>query len=326
MELLIVILIISILAAMALSALAGATELAREQRTRVIINKIDQLIGEQYEGYRTRAVPIRVIPGVDPISAARLRLYALRDVMRMELPDRITDVVDGPATITVAATVNGVSQAVSVRAAQPAAWKSYRRRALRELGANWATAWTDQHQGAECLYLILSQHRDGDKSALDFFLPQEIGDVDADGMKEILDAWGQPIEFLRWAPAYLAENDVLTFQTEGHHGTGGGHVDETPDPFDPMKADERWRVVGSTIHPYALYPLIFSAGRDRKYDVATKVTDANGNDLRYAMTLPPNDPYYVPTSGDPLGKPGDIDQDGYLGYGDNITNHYQSLQ
>src|SRR5262245_20885808 len=98
-ELLIVMMIIGIMAAMALSALSGATELAREQRTRAIISKLDQLIMERYEGYRTRAVPIR-IPATSTTAqgtryAAMIRLYALRDLMRMELPERITDVVDG---------------------------------------------------------------------------------------------------------------------------------------------------------------------------------------------------------------------------------------
>jgi hypothetical protein len=47
--------------------------------------------------------------------------------------------------------------------------------------------------------------RDGDKLALDYFDATEIGDTDGDGMKEILDGWGTPIEFIRW-PAGYAEN------------------------------------------------------------------------------------------------------------------------
>jgi prepilin-type N-terminal cleavage/methylation domain-containing protein len=44
MELLMVLLIITILAGMALAAMAGATEMAKEQRTRSIISKLDQLV------------------------------------------------------------------------------------------------------------------------------------------------------------------------------------------------------------------------------------------------------------------------------------------
>src|SRR6187200_1326564 len=70
-ELLLVITIIGIMTGLGLSALAGAVELAREQRTQTIIAKIDQLIMERYESYRTRALPIRIPNGVDPRTAAR---------------------------------------------------------------------------------------------------------------------------------------------------------------------------------------------------------------------------------------------------------------
>src|SRR5688572_16200074 len=66
MELLMVLLIITILAGMALAALAGATEMAKEQRTRSIISKLDQLIMEKYEDYRTRPVPIKIPPTLGP--------------------------------------------------------------------------------------------------------------------------------------------------------------------------------------------------------------------------------------------------------------------
>src|SRR5687768_14126159 len=54
-ELLITITIITILSGLGLSAYTGAIDLARDQRTRAMIDKIDTLIMERYEGYRTRA-------------------------------------------------------------------------------------------------------------------------------------------------------------------------------------------------------------------------------------------------------------------------------
>src|SRR5262245_7864013 len=122
-ELLIVIMIIGILAGLALSAVSGAVGLAKEQRTRAIIAKLDGLIMEQYEGYRTRAVPLRLPQGTPPQLAARLRLYALRDLMRMEMPERVTDVMDGQATLNVAPLIQ--------LSYPPALWQSYRRKAIR---------------------------------------------------------------------------------------------------------------------------------------------------------------------------------------------------
>ena len=49
---------------------------------------------ERYEGYRTRAVPIKIAVGTDPRTAAFLRLTALRELMRLEMPERISDLCD----------------------------------------------------------------------------------------------------------------------------------------------------------------------------------------------------------------------------------------
>jgi prepilin-type N-terminal cleavage/methylation domain-containing protein len=354
-ELLIVMLVIGIMAGLALSALSGATELAREQRTRAIISKLDQLIMERYEGYRTRAVPLRVPPNAGPRGAAFVRLTALRDLMRMELPDRRSDILNflsNPPTLQI--TASGISQS--------SLQKSYFRKAVRTLGgANNLANWTSTHEGAECLYLIVSTMHDGDKNALDFFSPNEVGDVDEDGMKEILDGWGNPIEFIRWPAGYTAQpGPDGEWGIAGADDDGNGTVDDlfeagwpgsddvvpqtmqtlnyltSPDPFDPAKADPRWGAgtgisyVGVAPQPFALHPLIVSAGRDRLYDIDV------GGGLVYVQTaraaatpqpaVPPNDPYYAgspPGELSIVGRVFDANLDGYLNFMDNITNHFQ---
>ncbi|MFV2070511.1 MAG: hypothetical protein ACC645_26385, partial [Pirellulales bacterium] len=84
---------------------------------------------------------------------------------------------------------------------------------------------------------------------------------------------------------------------------------------------------------FALYPLVFSAGKDKIYDI---VTERTGTPIHYAN--PPstgtpgdlnllNDPFLVipKTSGGDydkqLGTPLDGNGDGELNYFDNITNH-----
>lgn len=344
-ELLIVIMIIAILAAMSLAALSGAVEQAREARTRAIIAKIDQLISEQYESYKTRPVPIRVPAGTPPMpeqftdsngdgvwnpgepfvdangngrydhGAARMRLYALRELMRLEMPDRISDICNDAEIADV--TTNGSLSAITTLQAKrtvlpttPATTSAYKRRAQRAMAAS-GKPWTTANQGAECLYLILSQMRDGDKNALDFFLPSEIGDTDDDGMLEILDAWGRPISFLRWAPGHTVEDGFVTPQTADYT--------VAPDPFDPLKVDPRWSSPSATFKPFALYPLIFSAGRNRVYDM-----EVAGN-LIYANQTPiPNDPYSNFTAPLPGAlNDGDLDGDESR---DNITNHFIRTQ
>ena len=73
--------------------------------------------------------------------------------------------------------------------------------------------------------------KDGDKNALDFFMPDEIGDMDEDGMKEILDGWGTPIEFLRWAPGYSQRpGPDGVWGIAGVDDDGNGTTDDIPKP------------------------------------------------------------------------------------------------
>ena len=137
-------------------------------------------------------------------------------------------------------------------------------------------------QTAEFLYLILKMASDEDGSAIDRFSPKYIGDQDADGMPEIWDAWGTPIRFLRWAPGFQG-------------------IDPQIDPSNPE------------IPP--LYPLVVSAGADRKFDIAFYV---DAEPIHYSQQSSP-----YTTHGDDevqMGQPVDADNDGRDDL-DNIHNH-----
>ncbi|QDU31249.1 hypothetical protein ETAA8_64020 [Anatilimnocola aggregata] len=297
-EMLVVMLILGLLVAMSLSAFNAAVEQSRVSRTKVIVAKLDQLIMEKWESYRTRPVPIRVSLSstVNPRTAGQMRLNAIRDLMRMEMPDRKTDVVDGPCYYA-------TSQAM----ASPALRRAYQRKAQAAAGSSWATTgWTEVSQGAECLYLIVSCMRDGDRNALDYFTESEIGDTDGDGMKEILDAWGRPIEFLRWAPGFTIENGALTMQTSD--------AANAPDPFDPLKLDS---------NGFALRPLIMSPGTDKSLDI---FTDNTSGFHHYSASNAAPQPFTAFTDGQLPGYPMDRDGDGVSNWVDNITNHYQEAE
>lgn len=379
-EVLITIAIISLLAGMGLAALGGATQMAREQRTQAMINKIDTLLRERYEDYRTRAVPIKMpTAGTFPPyyaamgtqqsrANAMLRLFALRALMRMELPDRRSDIVNyttTPPSLEVAGFTPQLSLSVAGTPyfmQPPALQKTYFRSAVKALGGNPNVSstytvlnnWTPENEGAECLYLIMASLRDGDKRALDYFSPDEIGDTDSDGMNEIVDGWGTPITFLRWAPGYCEQpgEDLLPGKAN-IDDDGNGTTDDiteygwpdsddarylvstfqtrnaanAPDPFDPARVDPRW----SVSPPYALFPLILSAGPDRSYDIQLTLPAS----FRAAVPptgLPavanfPNDPYFIPANASftvpQLGTPYDEDGDGDFGFIDNLSNHSQ---
>ena len=244
-ELLVTVVIIAILASMVMFALAGAVDKAYAAQTKSRIAKIDRVISRMWRDYETRRVPIRIPSGTHPIFAARMRLDALRELMRLEMPDRITDIQDAPIVLVNPDNPEGGNNPNLF----PTSWRSALNEAYRRT-AN-ANGWdadspeARRFQGAECLYLILSKAKDGGRPAIAGFSEDSIGDVDGDGMPEILDAWGNPIEFLRW-PTGLSS----PINSTAEH-----------DPFDRRKVDP---------DAFLTYPLIYSPGQDRQYNIASE--------------------------------------------------------
>lgn len=302
-ELLVVSTIIAILAGMLTFALAGANQAAKRRRSRTQVAKIHEMIAEKWESYETRSVQFSTtgLAMMDNATSRqdrnRTRLFALRELMRYEMPDRVSDLVD-PGTQTPKAPLFVDLPAIS---------KYYTSRAARAVNDEWTT----QHQGAECLYLILSRIEVGDGFALDAFPDREIGDTDGDGMPEILDAWGRPMQFIRWPAGYTG---VSTYQNP----TSTDPEIRGTDVFD-FTGLFRGSGDNST---YTIFPLVFSNGED---GIANIVRDggSEGNVWSgYATTSPiPNDPYTT-VDGFQIGSVRDTESNGHI---DNITNHALGL-
>lgn len=242
-ELLVTIAIIAILASMALGALSASAEQAKRAKTEAIVHKLHNVIIDRWESYRTRRLPLT------GANTPRRRLSALRELMRMEMPDRYRDLQFTPNFI-----------------ATPALQKAYMKR-INAAGAI-ATLSTN-NQSAECLYLIVSVGMNADDRAV--FKDREVADTDNDGMPEFIDGWGEPIEFIRWAPGFSSE-----------YQSGDPNADH--DVFDPLRVEDSsastskpaqyWNSGSgayATTSPapsvwgYALTPLIVSAGPDKQY-------------------------------------------------------------
>ena len=301
-ELLTVVALMVALASMSLFAMWGAGEEAKAERTRSIVKRIDVLIERQWDSMKTRRISVRSGLGLNTrIERSLARLTAVRELQRMTLPERKSDVVNGAFVLS----------------SPPSAWRSHVRRCRRQLGGtgmspNYA-AWTEQYQGAECLYLILASISDGDANGLDILKESEIGDLDGDGMKEVLDGWGRTVDFIRWAPGYLSNQydswrsdhspskmppadpsrglaiEIVTPQTAPYWelpGTANERAvpSPAPDAFDTLRVDPRWHDsttsdAGNTSptdptyfqhrinDPFELRPLIYSGGPDRIKDV-----------------------------------------------------------
>jgi prepilin-type N-terminal cleavage/methylation domain-containing protein len=198
-ELLVVIMIIALLASMALMALSSTSQSAREARTRGTIAKLHALVMERWDTYQTRRVPINTGSQTNITTINNQKLTGLRQLMRMEMPDRFDDFNN----------TSGVTVPV------PSVAKAYKK------NYDKYTSRTADYASAESLYLFV-KYGSLQEDALSQFNESEIGDFDNDGMKEFVDGWGQPIMFLRWAPKF--DSSIIIQDPVNHH-----------DPFDMNK-------------------------------------------------------------------------------------------
>ncbi len=367
-ELLVVIGIIGVMAGMVTYSLAGATTDAKIVRTKGTISKLNNIVLQEWEKFRYRAARIDIDPdmlrpqtspvdpslvGQPPISpreGARLRMVVLRDLMRMEMPDRLSDIEFPPISYKVA--LNTANNAAGNRADDrpyyagslgtgaypelrnvPGKYNNFRRKiGLDPIPAPYGGAVTrlyfspfpgvrppnlnTTHQGAEWLYQIVAAANYEGGGALEAFRPSEVGDTDEDGMPEFLDGWGNPIRWLRWPAGYPVQFTL-----------------DTPDAMDPIRTDWRWADESVTQKPWLLVPLVVSAGPDGIFDVsfdqATAVEYATQTwSTQASPAYQSGGPYFYPDpyvgvdTGNGLGSLFDEDGDGTTdGAGDNITNY-----
>jgi hypothetical protein len=142
-----------------------------------------------------------------------MRLDALHDLMRMELPDRWSDVVDNP----IAPAFFYPPGPAPIKIARPAVSQNYLRRLIQAAGNGPYSQAVYDNQGAECLYLIVMSALAEEGDASDVFRTGDTGDTDGDGLPEFIDGWGKPIKFVRWPAGFTSELQVV----------GSGQVDSS---------------------------------------------------------------------------------------------------
>jgi prepilin-type N-terminal cleavage/methylation domain-containing protein len=336
-ELMVVMAIMAVLAAAMAYAVSGAQEAAQIAKTRSLIARLNTLVMQKYESYRYRRLPIVMPPGISPKQAAQVRCDVIRQLIRLEMPDRWTDVRDEPVKI-----MNPLSGVKDIVMQRPAVSHAY----LASLSSVQNTpAFVKQgpeHQGAKCLYLLVTMGLD-ESDVLENFSEGDIADFDHTGCKVFLDAWGNPIEFLRWAPGLVSPLQPPT-------PTSAAEKDQRmPDQTDPTGVYGTPRFDAAAVNgsprteplpgtsvtnwdTFALYPLVYSAGPDGHYDTVSDMTVSGTAVLKYSATSPPNNPFasidQLTTNkfpDGPLGAPAifpKTDRGGRaLGNSDNIHNH-----
>ena len=245
-ELLVTITSIGILAGIVMGALNAARQAARVAKTKSTIAKLDRIIMRRYEEYATRRVPIST-SGLPPKQAARDRLDALRDLMRMEMPERWNDITNGPVS--------------------DIPWPALTKRYLVQYNRVYNStdpAIVGKGSAAECLYMIVATGSAEDREQ---FNESEIGDTDGDALLEFIDGWGTPIRFLRWAPGFEDSDIQPTILPPGNMEAMQAAALTDHDPFDTHGVDP---------DAYHLVPLIYSYGPDKQPGINTNFSSAPG--------------------------------------------------
>ncbi|QDT70800.1 hypothetical protein MalM25_37560 [Planctomycetes bacterium MalM25] len=249
-ELIVAITIVAILGALLLGVAATAGGVAREARTNSMITRLHTLLMERYDEYRTRRVELRpnaeaqllvdteapnqysdlagvYLGGLAPQQrSAATRLAALRELMKLEMPDRWSDLIGMPLSTNPvwidpkqAVDKDNPNRINRFTSEAPVLWGLYLRTYNRIVPGQ--PSGSDPHintvtnqpntlsdiltnQGAECLYLVI-MNATGDGEARGLFKETDTGDTDGDGALEFLDGWGNPIAYLRWAPGFESD-------------------------------------------------------------------------------------------------------------------------
>ena len=124
--------------------------------------------------------------------------------------------------------------------------------------------WQTVNANAELLYLVVEDSELNGSSAIELFGSSETGDTDGDGLKEFIDAFGKPIQWVRWPTGYdgiaryhpdLLDPGIITGSAPNFR------VTIESDPLDRMSADPGYGTPSLNPGPGA-YPLVVSGGID----------------------------------------------------------------
>ena len=227
-ELLIVISIMTLLAAMALTVIYGAHQKAKVSRTKSQIARINEYLQYRWDEYDVRILPYRVTT-TDRETLRGVRADAILELIRAEMPHDFdyvgTTGGQFPSTEFISyynslgAPWDTIDDQLAMR--RPSVYRRYT--------ATAPASWTDTNEQAECLYMILRSIMILDQSGVEHLHNDEVGDTDNDGMLEVLDAFGEPMEFsIRYDfdnDGEFEANEIVDFDQLATNGLYGGVID-----------------------------------------------------------------------------------------------------
>ena len=179
-EMLVVVMIITMLAGLTLSAVGSARNAAAAARTRATIEKINRVIMKQYASYQYRKVDIGDTTGKNKKQVAEAKLNALRMLIRHEMPDRLSDLKKFGSETLPSVTSMFASKATKIDATKNPCGK--------------------------LLYMIVM----ADPVGAGMFSDSEVAYDPDDGFPQFVDGWGRPIYFILWPAGFFRTDNCET--------------------------------------------------------------------------------------------------------------------
>jgi prepilin-type N-terminal cleavage/methylation domain-containing protein len=186
LELLIVMTIIAVLAALVTGASFRFIGVQQENNTLTTVRKVAELLDKHWQAVVDQALAepipdsvastILTNAGSDP---RRQRIIWVKMRLKQEFPQSLAEATSTSGPIPLA-----------TRPTYAAALSSYTGTPMIQ----------PYEESAVCLYLALSQNRRGVDTTIDTTLTSsELQETGTPGLKKIVDAWGNPLLFCRWA-------------------------------------------------------------------------------------------------------------------------------
>ena len=328
-ELMITILIIAIISAAMIAALNSARQTASQMRTQQLISRLNAHLTPKFESYRTRPVPVDPIKflgiNLSDVSAttanrpayvqqiAWFRIWAMRDLMRMELPDAYHDI-----TIRSIGPGGGFLGALQVSEGEEQRYSPYtptRAQAMfmdeiwfrtqgKSSNSGMGAAMNlvaERNQAAECFFMIINSTVSDRDLYNVCFQETDVSDVDGDGMEEFVDGWGKPIQFIRWPAGFVSEvqpqflyepSDTIPGTTIKYQEVYGDNQPRSPDypgmytthfPVSASSTSGRFNIIGG--HHNAFDPYYIDRWEP---NIANKATFADGSKTKLSSSTYPD--------------------------------------
>lgn len=239
-ELLMVISIIVVLSSLAVNVIRDAQETARQSRSQTVVAACNTIMQKKLEDYETRPLPFRagsilltnsneIIPNL--AHKQHLLRRTVMEWVRSEIPYRWSFLLQVPSpystTPVTASNPQFAFQWYSTWRDQFNLYFNARPSSyVRALKSYLSRNPTPEHEGAELLYAIMYNTWDNGTRATESFRSSDLADLDKDGCPEVVDAWGEPLQFLVWVDRdkngkYTLGEELETLLATGPDATTG---------------------------------------------------------------------------------------------------------